>query len=558
MKKELLDLVNEYNSIKDTLSPDQRREVEIILGLYHPSFIEWAQAEFYIPETNKPLVLYTQQQAAINEALRLKSDGSGKFHYSTILWGDIKKSAKTTIGAAMALYTAIYKDYAMVRVIGNDKDQAQSRLFHYIIRCLNLNQELTHRIGAVVRNGVRIDLNNNSYIEAIAVDPEGEAGGGDDLTVFTELWGARSKAHLRLWTETTLSPLKLGYSLRWCETYAGYRGQSPLLENLYDRCYVEAGLEENPLGGHRISDKYPFYTDITGSIFCYWNQTPHLPWQTDEYYNQERAVLDDNEFDRVHRNVFQGSQEKFIRLPALERCLNYGPAPRTYPDTVLYLASDAAYSKANYGMVGVTYDIETDMVTVMTERVWEAPPGDEISLIEAEKAVIDLTNHATVVVWAYDPYQLKRTAQAFESGGIVPTYQFTQQAKRLIADGALLDRIASGGIIIQHNMDLVQHLKNADMKVLDNKKVRIVKREGQTSGPIDLAIALSMAVYVAVSERDKFPPPVRYGAKADEQERRFATVSISNKQQETPNEFTHNRNELPEDFSIASLPKEIA
>ena len=36
----------------------------------------------------------------------------------------------------------------------------------------------------------KTSLPNNTIIEAIPIDPAGEAGGNDDLIIFSELWAA--------------------------------------------------------------------------------------------------------------------------------------------------------------------------------------------------------------------------------------------------------------------------------------------------------------------------------------------------------------------------------
>lgn len=523
-------LIEQYNNLKDTLTELEKKRVRQIIGLEPPDFIAWVQSEFYIPETNSPMSLHWLQKAALAEAMR--TDDEGKFIYATVMWGDIKKSAKTAIGAARALWTAVHVPYAQVRVVGNDLKQAKSRLYEYISRCIELNKRLTEESGAR-EVGNRIEFANHSYIEAIAVDPKGEAGGGDDVVVFTELWGASTQAHVKLWSELTLSPLKYGWSQRWCESYAGVRGQSPLLEMIYDRCVVEKPEDkENKLGGKRIEKivindkgeevKAPFYTDDTGNIFCLWNREPHLPWQTEAYYDNERATNPDDEFIRIHRNTFIESQQRYIDENTLRSCFGQ-PKPLTRR-TVMVLASDAAYANNHYGLVGVTYDAEKDLVELVYEQEWIAPKGREVDLSQPEKVVRRLHEKHIVLVWAYDPYQLKRTAQSLgsnELGDPIETYEFNQQGKRSIADKALLDRMSTADIILPSDSRTVEHLRNADMMVIDERRVRIVRRQGSTGGAVDLAVSLSMATYVAVSERDKFPPPVTFSSDAGGAIRRF-------------------------------------
>lgn len=374
------------------------------------------------------------------------------------------------------------------------------------------------------------------------------------MTVFTELWGARTQAHVKLWTETTLSPIKYGRSQRWCESYAGVRGDSPLLENLYDKCVVEGNdQDKNNLGGEKISKEFPFFTDATHNIFCLWNREPHLPWQTKKYYDNERTTLLEPEFIRVHRNTFLTSQQRYVEDEKLKPC--YGDMYHLTPESILILASDAGYSNNSYGLVGVVYDKENDLIRLAFEHMWESPgKGMEIDLSAPEKMVKRLAIKYTVLVWTYDPYQLKRTAQALESDPQNPinTHQFIQQGKRSIADKALLDRISTCDIIFPENSLTVQHLKNADMKIINTDKVRIVRRQGPTAGHVDLAVCLSMAVYVAVSEGDKFPAPTRFDSAAGSQVRQYSQSVDSRR-----NPLSMPLIDLPPDMTMGKLPAKV-
>lgn len=542
-EKDLEDVREQYNLYKKFLTEEEIEEIEILLGIRPTPFIEWVTTQFYIPETNSPMFLDPLQRAALTEAMRL--DANGNFIYTTVLWGDIKKSAKTCVAAARGLYAAIFNDYVKVRVVGNDKDQSQARIFSYIERAIKLNPSLqkNYRIAVRPSQANCTVYATGSTIEATSIDPEGEAGGGDDI-IFTELWGAKGEQHLKFWTETTISPLRLGKSQRWAESYAGYIGQSPLLESLYYKI-VEAG--------ERISDDWPLYRDATGTMFAMWNHDPHCAWQTEEYYRQQEADLDASEFSRIHRNQWQTSQQAFIRdLSTIHSCVDDTLHPKLNESVIMVLASDAAYKRDHYGMVGVSYNEDLDLITVLYENEWIAPPGGEIQLEDPEKEVERLAQLCTVLVWAYDPYQLKRTSQKFESNNTVPTYSFIQQSKRLISDAALLDRIKTKDIIFPSGSKCLQHILNADVVKQSGDRMRMVKRQappGQDELPIDLAVALSMACYVAINERDTFPPPIRSGSQVGRQDRGQVGGGLT-----SPNKIGTS---LPADVTKRTLPKRI-
>ena len=192
--------------------------------------IAWIESEFYIPELGGAMKLHPYQKAVLREAYRL--DEQGHFVYSVVVWSDIKKSAKSSIAAATVLERARRLPWGSIKIVANDLKQADSRVAFYARRAVELNPRLTNRVK-VKPSGYHMEFDNRTRVEAVPVDPKGEAGGNDDLIVFSELWAANQTAAQRMWTEMTLSPTKYGKSQRWVETYAGFSGESPLLEQLY-------------------------------------------------------------------------------------------------------------------------------------------------------------------------------------------------------------------------------------------------------------------------------------------------------------------------------------
>lgn len=494
---EILDIISQY---ADFLSRDEIDEMSKIMSALFPSLPDWMEENFYIPELTGPIELYPHQRDSLIEAIR--KDEYGNYVYDLVLWSDIKKSAKTTIGGARVLYTAITQPFSKCRIIGNDLDQAKSRMFNAIKDCLRLNPRLVKdydiRFTDQSRDIVIAGL--HSSIQAVPIDPSGEAGGGDDVVAYTELWGFQSQAHVNVWAETTLSPLKRGKSQRWAESYAGFVGKSIVLEGLYIQT-VEHGKEiPNPCG-------YEWYTDPGETMFVLWNTVPRLPWQTQEYYKSERAAIaDDASFLRMHRNQWQSSQERFIPSDHyLEQCL-YDEIPHPHYGSSIFLAADAGVFRDSYGLVAGTYDRERDIITIFDQTELSTFGAQvEVDLEEAEKITRKLSQQYRVVAWAYDPTQLESTAQrlskrmSYQGDPIIYNpmniYRFTQVSKRVVADTSLLDRIRSARLKVRRGSPLAAHLENADAKIVGGKNIRIVKRTERLK--IDLAVSLSMLCYIA-------------------------------------------------------------
>ena len=342
-------------ALEDLLSPEAKEELQLrqlreivrqnkMQELLDP--VLWVEKNFYIPELTGPLELQPYQKAVLRESQR--KDENGKFIYSIVVWSDIKKSAKSTIAAAMALYIAHLRQWGSIKVIANDLKQADSRVAYYLRRAIELNPRMRDSIKQV-RYKTTIQ-SNNSTVEALPVDPSGEAGGNDDLIVFSELWAAKNKAIQTMWTESTLSPTKFGYSQRWCETYAGRNGESPILEQLYIQ-----GVKEGRQIDLSYTDKSGHHHDLSdlevyanGPLLCLWNTKPRCLWQTPEYYASEAAVLTPNEFNRVHRNQWTSSVDTFVPPEWWSSC--QANIPPIQPKETIVLAMDAGVSDDSFAL----------------------------------------------------------------------------------------------------------------------------------------------------------------------------------------------------------------
>lgn len=470
------------------------------------SFVDWITSHFYIPETvftlgpvelKGPIWLSDYQVQAMNEATKKNDDGLYK--YSLIVWSDIKKSIKSTIAAAIALKTAFTEDWASIKVVANKRDQAASRSYFYLTRALRLNPTTKAMLdnGDIQISRYTVKFNfNNSTIQALPLNPEGEAGGNDDLIIWTEAWAARSKAAVTMNTEMVIPPNKFGKGFKWFESYAGYVDESPILEPLY---------KNNVQEDYRISDQYPFYQN--GRTFVLWNEIPRLPWQTQEYYAQQSKELAQEEFDRVHRNQWVSSQNVFVDSFLIDDISK--PLPALVPKEKMVLAVDASVSGDCFAVVGVTkHPQDASKLAARICKIW-IPHGDKLQYEHPNPKInsqlpdgfiTELCKKYSVRVIGYDPYQLHKMATDHNLQRKSAFWKEIPQGKpRLSADSGLRQSIFDESLILDSGLsDLIEHLKNANAKI-DDTKIRLVKRAENLK--IDAAVALSMACYIAKEYR---------------------------------------------------------
>lgn len=488
----LSEIQKEYvkNQLNLKARPYQKCEIDDTKA----SFSDWIITHFYVPELNGPMWLAPYQIEAIDKAT--SKDKDGFFNYSLIVWMDIKKSIKSCIAAAIALRMAFMNDWASIKVVANKAEQAASRSYYYITRSLKLNP-----ITAAMIEDCSIKINNytinfffnNSTIKAIPLNPEGEAGGDDTAIIWTEAWAARSKAAQTMFTEMVIPPAKFGKGFKWLESYAGFVGDSPILEPLY---------QNNVKEEYRIPNTEMYSNQRT---FALCNHTPKLPWQTKEYYQQQATELTESEFNRVHRNQWVSSQNSFIPYQWWESCKEN--LPELTPNEIMILGVDAAISGDCFAIVGVTkHPKDKNKLAVRTVKIWKPTNGQSIIFSHPDPKqnellpdgyIINLCKKYKVKMIVYDPTQLYNLATDHNLARKSSFWkEFNQGKPRLESDSNLYHLIRENKISHPNFAELNEHIKNADCQSEDDSKMRIVKRSD--SKKIDSVIALSMASFTAM------------------------------------------------------------
>lgn len=430
----------------------------------------------YDPESGRLLVLEDEQKVAIRHLTRRDEDGN--FLYSTLIYSAPKKSGKTTVSAGLILWHAWQVDRGQTYVIGNDLKQADNRLFR-VIEYTVTHHPIMRRFASIKNYNIKLD--NGTTIEALPIDPEGEAGAIPTAICFTEMWGFKGRKAELMWTELALSPTKKGQSFKLIETYAGHSGESVVLERLY---YSVVKPE------YLVDPERELYANPAAGIAAYWCTRRALSWQQDQrYYAQEEATKTPDEYRRHHHNEWVASTGAFVQPEWWYAC--EGPLlPYTGQPVVIGL--DAAVTGDTFAVVGVTK--AEDKIEARFVHVYEPPHGGALDFSVIESDLRQLLQTYNVLCVVYDPYQLHDLATRLSRDLSIWFEPFNQQTPRLKADKALYDRIRESRIVYEHQPILTAHVLQANAKT-DSDKLRIIKRSDQLK--IDAAVALSMAAFKA-------------------------------------------------------------
>ena len=435
------------------------------------------------PETNAPFVLYPAQIDFLRAALTLTDDG--RLPAPEIVFGAIKKSGKTALAAMCCLYVVLVLagPYGEAYVVANDLEQAQGRVFTAIERIIKASPMLR---GAARITGKKIEFTSTgATIEAIASDYAGAAGSNAHFVCFDELWAFTTESSRRLFDEMVPPPTRR-VAARLTTTYAGFEGESELLEGLYKR-----GKK-----GKRIA---PGLTSGKGIIMA-WHHEPIAPWQTPEWIEQMREQLRPNAFIRMITNRFVTSESSFVDMEWWDACVDQEARPViSDPSLSVYVGVDGSTKRDQTAIVGCSFDRETKRVRMVFHRIFRPSPADPLDFENTiEQSLLELRGQFLIRRVLYDPYQLAGPSQRLTKAGL-PMEEYPQTTDRLTAMGSNLYEL------IKHR-NLVTY-RDPDLRLAVSRAVAIETVRGwkiakeKTSHKIDVVVALAMAALGAVESQ---------------------------------------------------------
>lgn len=332
----------------------------------------------------------------------------------------------------------------------------------------------------------------------------------------SELWGFTTDKKKQVWTEMTVPPTLYGKALRWVETYAGYKGESELLEQLYDVAVLQGtphpdflDLTSNLSGN---GNQVVFVNEKAGT-FAYWDHEPRLSWQEPGYYQQEQSALAPEEFSRLHRNLWVSPISSFIQETWWDNCQNPElPALKEGDPTPVVVGIDMAVSRDCAALVAVTRDPfhPDNSAAIRAVRVFS--PRDTNGIIDQERDVAPVlrewAKRWNVICFVYDPREMAKLAQDLSREGLGWFDAFGQTSPRAIADKQLHDMVVhrqiswnpyttEGDIGFKGDgqESLYKHITQAGATT-KNEGYRLEKLSQKAK--IDAAVATSMATKTAM------------------------------------------------------------
>lgn len=456
-----------------------------------PSAVDWVEGNWVVPETRKLAVLKPWQRAALDAMF--PPDGSPS-SWETFLISTVKKAGKTTLNAMATAYAALtFPAPATLMVVANDMGQAQGRVFAMIAQQCRLSG-MVSRGEAVVRKTEIEFPETGTKIVAIPCDYAGEAGGLFDATSWTETWAFIHEGQVRLWEE--LTPIPNRRNLRIVDSYAGFTGDAPVLEPLWNRA----------VAGGRVPGDLPIFTD--GKLWAYIDQGTEaqdrawrgMPGDRAEYYAEQARSLRPGTYARLHLNHWQQGEQAFLTSEDWDACVDRDLRPLIDRASAVeavgpvYVGIDAATKRDCAAVVAVARVDER--VRLLDHRIWTPSKTQPLDLEETVQAyVLELERRFGITRAFYDPMQMAAPAASLKRKHVAVD-ELTQTLSNLgEAAQVLWDLVNARNLWMYPAADLRQHALNA-VAVESARGWKLDK--AKQSRKVDGVVALSFAVLAAV------------------------------------------------------------
>jgi hypothetical protein len=432
------------------------------------------------PETKRPFVLLPAERMFLQHSFERWDDG--RLVYPEQIYACPKKSGKTTFAALHALIMTILfgEHFPEAVLVANDYEQAQGRVFEMVKRIVEASPAL-RREAKVTGNRITFPA-LNAVISPIASDYAGAAGGNQCISVFDEVWAYTSERSRRLWDELVPPPTRK-VALRLSVTYAGFEGESTVLEALYRRGMQLPEIAPNLHAGD--------------GLLMFWSHEPVAPWQTEAWLAEMRRSLRPNAYLRMIENRFVTSESTFIDMGWYDQCV----VPEMKPtfadeDLAIWVGIDASVKRDSTAVVATTWDKPSQSVRLIFHRVFQPTPEEPLDFEQTvEKTVLELKARFRLRRVLFDPFQMQASAQRLARAG-VKMEEFPQTVPNLTA--------ASQNLFELMQARTLQLYPAADIRLAMSRAVAIESARGwriakdKQAHKIDVVVALAMSALASV------------------------------------------------------------
>jgi phage terminase large subunit-like protein len=435
------------------------------------------------PETGQPFVLLDAERAFLAFAFATGADG--RLRYPEQVYACPKKSGKTAFAAIYVITIVLLFGGRHPEAIcaANDYDQSVGRVFAAIRRIIECSPLLC---AAAKITADKITL-GEAVITAISTNYASAAGSNPVVTVFDELWAYDRERLRRLFDELVPPPTRR-IACRLTVTYAGFEGESALLEELYHR-----GLRQAQVAPHLYAGD---------GLLMFWSHEPVAPWQTEAWLDDMRRSLRPHQYLRMIENRFVTQANPFVDLAAWDKCVDprigHAVRDRGLP---IWVGVDASIKHDSTAIVATTWDPKAQQVRLVADRVFQPSPEQPLDFEKTIVAtLLELQKYFQLRQVSFDPWQMQAVAQRLSRAGIA-VQEFPQSSANLTAASQNLYDLIQGGNLVVY-ADAAMRLAISRTIAVETPRGWRISKEKQAH-KIDVVVALAMACHAAVQGQGK-------------------------------------------------------
>ncbi len=437
-----------------------------------------------VPETGKKFVLLPSQREFIRHAFNLTPEG--RLPYPTMTWSAPKKSGKSSFASLMLIATSILfgGKFGESYIASNAQHQSEDRILQMCKNIITasplLRQEATWTAS-------RITFSTGSFIEAVCTDAASVAGSAPLLLVFDEAWGYQQERLRVLFDELALTPTRK-ISGRLIVSYAGFTGQSELLEEVYTK-----GVSQPKIG----ADLYAGDSRLT-----FWTHDVVAPWQDEAWLAECKATMRASAYQRQICNQFVSSETSFVDPEEIEECTDHSLRPvildRSLP---VFVGLDASTKHDGTAFAVVNWNKADKKLRLIWHSIFQPSPDDPLDFEETvERVLSDLKQRFNVRSVRFDPWQMVSVAQRMEKAGL-PMQEWAQSTPHLTEQSQCLFELIRSRSLQLYPDPAIKRVFSQSVAKETSRGWRIGKEFAKHK--IDFVVALAMAAHAAVTDAQR-------------------------------------------------------
>jgi phage terminase large subunit-like protein len=432
------------------------------------------------PETVRPFQLFEAERQFLHYAYQ--RDESGRLVFPEQCFGAPKKTGKTGLAAAHLLtMTCLFGGrFAEGYALANDLEQAQGRVFQAVRRICEASPHLQRECNITQS---RIDFpQTGAVITAVGSDYASASGANPVCSSFDELWAFTSERAYRLWDEMVPVPTRK-VSCRLVTTYAGFEGESVLLESLYKRGLSQPQVAPSLYAGD--------------GLLMAWHHEPCAPWQDERWLADMRRTLRPNQYLRMVENRFVTSETSFIDMAWWDRCVDSNLTPVAFDRALaIYIGIDASVKHDSTAVVATTWDKTAQRCRLVWHNVFQPTPEQPLDFeATIETAVLELRKRFHLRKVLYDPYQMAASAQRLTRAGVKMEETPQSPPVLTVMSQNLYELLRSGGLHLYPDANMRTSISRA-IAIETPRGWRIAKEKQRDR--IDVVVALAMSALGSV------------------------------------------------------------